>query len=309
MKKIILISVCMLLCMSLVACGGETVESNSRNKYKEKTEAELGRLTDDEKRILSNGGYFAKDRIYDSQLYDSEIEKVKRIRGAKVYLEEKYPNQAFHINLYETKGKKSSSPTGDIGDDTMWISESGENTEKWVKVRETESGYEYYDNWIIEAPVFGYGPDEGGKSDFTDAEKTVQESSYEEIKELDDIEMRVPSASSNKEYVRIETNTGMVDEVSYYYGKSFYVVRMKKTLSQEDISGTYYEWTYVSHFNMPNDVDDNALTSTEEMPTIYGNNEGQGLIIWYRDGISYSVFMPIDSDDEKLIKMYKLLKN
>lgn len=72
---------------------------------------------------------------------------------AKQYLKDKYPNQTIRINLYESRGKTSKSPTGDIGDDIMWISENGESTLKWVKVKETDDGYEYYDNWDYDYKV------------------------------------------------------------------------------------------------------------------------------------------------------------
>lgn len=39
------------------------------------------------------------------------------------------------------------SPTGDIGDDIIWISDHGESTMKWVKIKDVDDGYEYYDNW------------------------------------------------------------------------------------------------------------------------------------------------------------------
>ena len=120
--------------------------------------------------------------------------------------------------------------------------------------------------------------------------------------------MRVPSASLNKNYARIVTDAGVIDECSFDYGNSFYVYRMKKTLEPENISGTYYEWTYTSSFNMPNNTNIDALMSTDEAPTIYGTDEGQGLIIWYKDKISYSIFMPIEANDEKLLNMYRMLE-
>lgn len=110
---------------------------------------ELGTLSDDEKRILSRDGYYAKERIYAGHLYDDEIKKVKNIRGAKEYLEGEYPNHEFKITLYETRGKKSSSPTGNIGDDVLWLSVDGENTGKWVMIKETETGLDFYDNLSV----------------------------------------------------------------------------------------------------------------------------------------------------------------
>ncbi len=152
MRKFLLIFISALFCLSLIACNKRTRDENYYDEQKGKTVEELVSISDDEKRILSRDGYYDKERIYNGELLDSEIEKVKRIRGAKKYLADKYPEQKFRIDLYEVGGDKSVSPTGTIGDDTMWISENGENTLKWVKVKETENGYEYYDNWIIEEP-------------------------------------------------------------------------------------------------------------------------------------------------------------
>lgn len=304
----IILFLCVIICVSVTACAPNTHSTSTYEKYEEKTKEELGSLTDDEKRILSRGGYFAKDRIYASQLYDNEIEKVKKIRGAKQYLKDKYPNQTIKINLYESRGENSKSPTGDIGDDIMWISENGENTLTWVKVKETGDGYEYYDNWDSGRKADTQINDEITKADFTGVVNPVNESSYDEIKEIDGLDMKVPSASLNKNYARIVTDAGVIGECSFDYGNSFYVYRMKKTLGPEDISGTYYNWTYISEYNMPNKGNVDNLMSTEEAPTIYGNNDGQGLIIWYKDKISYSIFMPTKANDEKLFNMYKTLE-
>lgn len=114
----------------------------------DKVKEELGVLSDDEKRILSRDGYSGKDRIYAGNLYDYEIERVKNIRAAKAYLEEKYPEHTFKITLYESRGKQSSSPTGNIGDDLLWL-QMADNEERhyyWVKVIELENGIELEDN-------------------------------------------------------------------------------------------------------------------------------------------------------------------
>lgn len=147
MKNILIVSICIIICVIFTACTKVNVETSSFEKYEARTREELGSLSDDEKRILSRGGYYAKERIYAGQLYSNEIEKVKKIRGAKEYLKEKYPDQEIVINLYESRGKNSKSPTGNIGDDLIWISADGLDTLTWVKVKETEEGYEYYDNW------------------------------------------------------------------------------------------------------------------------------------------------------------------
>lgn len=314
MRKFLLIIISALCCLSLIGCNKKTRDENYYDEHKEKTIEELGSVSDDEKRILSRGGFYDKDRIYKGELLDSEIEKVKRIRGAKEYLADKYPEQKFRIDIYEVGGDKSLSPTGTIGDDTMWISENGESTLRWVKVKETEEGYEYYDNWVTEKLENSSDNnelenntdnEEIEKADFTGVINPVQESTYEEIKELDGIDMRIPSAAADREYVRIVTDAGVIDEVSFYYDKIFYVGRIKKTLSAEDISGTYYDWTYTRAYNLPN----NTQMTSDEAPVIYGTDDGQGLMLWYKDGLSYSLFIPIDSDDEKLFKMYELLMN
>lgn len=307
MKCKIMVFLCALLCLLVTACTRNTNSTSSYEKYEDRTKEELGSLTDDEKRILSRGGYYAKDRIYAGQLYGNEIEKVKKIRGAKEYLKDKYPNQTITINLYESRGKNSKSPTGDIGDDIMWISENGENTLNWVKVKETDDGYEYYDNWDFDHKTDVQSDDEKTKDNIIGVVNPVKESTYDEIKEIDGLAMRIPSASLNRSYARIETDTGVIDECSYEYGKDFYIYRIKKTAGPEDISGTYFNWTYISDFNLPNDTNVDRLLSTDEAPTIYGTDDGKGLIIWYKDGISFSVFMPENATDEKLNKMYKMV--
>lgn len=149
---------------------------------------------------------------------------------------------------------------------------------------------------------------EVAKADFAGVVNPVSESSYDEISELDGIKMPILKGAHDEEYVRIITDAGVIDGCSFTYGNDFYVYRMKKTAGPEDVSGTYYNWTYISEYNMPNKSNVDNLMSTEEAPTIYGNNDGQGLIIWYKDKISYSIFMPTKANDEKLFNMYKTLE-
>jgi len=143
------------------------------------------------------------------------------------------------------------------------------------------------------------------KADFAGVVNPVCESSYDEINELDGIYMPIPRDAYDEAYVRIVTDAGIIDECSFSFEKDFYVYRIKKTSGPEDISGTYFDWAYTSNFNMPNSTNVDRLLSTEETPTIYGTNDGQGLIIWYKNGISYSVYMPGEASDEKLFEIYK----
>lgn len=158
MKKLVLL-LSLLSVMLLTACGRysawykiKTVSDwyglTEESKYEEtdNVKEELGSLSEDEKRILSRDGYSEKERIYASHLYDYEVKKVKNIRGAKEYLAEKYPDHEFRITLYESRGKKSTSPTGNIGDDLLWIEFDGVNSGKWVKVIESENGLDFDDN-------------------------------------------------------------------------------------------------------------------------------------------------------------------
>ena len=143
------------------------------------------------------------------------------------------------------------------------------------------------------------------KADFVGVVNPVSESSYDEIYEIDGINMPIPKDAYEEAYVRIVTGEGVIDECSFYYGKDFFVYRIKKTPGPEDISGTYFDWTYISDINMPNIANADRLLSVEETPTVYETDDGQGLIIWYKDNISFSVFMPIEAGDEKLFAMYK----
>ena len=157
MKKLVLVIMIPAI-MLLTGCGrysawhtikaaGELAGLFEETEYEETdiVKEELGSLSDDEKRILSRGGYYAKDRIYAGHLYESEVNKVKNIRGAKEYLAENYPDHEFRITLYASRGKKSTSPTGDIGDDLIWVDIDGEDTQTWVQVKETENGLEFSD--------------------------------------------------------------------------------------------------------------------------------------------------------------------
>lgn len=128
----------------------------------------------------------------------------------------------------------------------------------------------------------------------------VHESSYEEIVKLDGITMSIPNEAHDEEYVRIVTGDGVTDEVSFYYGEEFYNYRAKNTKGFEDISGTYYNWTQTSNIHFTND-------DMQEPPKVYENGDGQGLILWYKEGISYSVFMPSEATEDKLINIFKLL--
>lgn len=158
MKKIFVVLIVSGLLM-LTACSQESAWDKMEkaanklgltegNEYSEtdNVKEELGSLSSDEKRILSRGGFYAKDRIYAGKLYGNEIQKVKNIRGAKDYLAKKYPNHEFKITLYQSRGKQSNSPTGDIGNDLIWVDIDGENTDTWVEVIESDNGIEFGDN-------------------------------------------------------------------------------------------------------------------------------------------------------------------
>lgn len=158
MKKILLVMSISIL-LSLTACSSgsawdkieEAAENlglmeDNENNERDTVAEELGSLSSDEKRILSRGGFYAKDRIYAGRLYGNEVQKVKNIRGAKEYLAEKYPNHEFKITLYQSRGKQSTSPTGDIGNDLIWVDIDGENTDTWVEVIESDNGIEFGDN-------------------------------------------------------------------------------------------------------------------------------------------------------------------
>lgn len=163
--------------------------------------------------------------------------------------------------------------------------------------------------------------DESQEAIFTGIGNPVHESSYEEILSLDGIALQIPDESETEKtsWVRIVTGDGVIDEVSFYYDYSFFVCRAKKTEALEDISGMYYEWSYVSAYNQPNcqqiiqqnNLQDNQSNSMsdaiqEGAPTIYTSDEGPGIIIGYQNGYSYSIAMPVEADDEKLVSMWQI---
>ena len=164
--------------------------------------------------------------------------------------------------------------------------------------------------------------DETTQADFMSMGNPVHESTHEEILSLDGIDLQIPNESELEKisWVRIVTGDGVIDEVSFYYDYSFFVCRAKKTDAPEDISGMYYEWDYVSDYNLPNGMSAEGAptihtsaedaptihTSSEGAPTIYSSNEGPGMIIGYENGYSYSIAMPVESDDEKLVSMWQI---
>ena len=122
----------------------------------------------------------------------------------------------------------------------------------------------------------------------------VHVSSHDEILETDGIDIKLPQGCTSEDWTRIVASDKVIDEVEFKYGSAndFYVYRTEITDSLEDISGMYYDWTI-----------------TAENPQCHINNEGQGIIIWYGDGRSYSVAMAESATQEKLTEMYDILTN
>ncbi|MCQ2521589.1 MAG: hypothetical protein MJ105_04345 [Lachnospiraceae bacterium] len=156
MKKIVLVMV-LAMVMVLAACGKKPDmddywnsplwnDSEEESGYEEtdKVKEELGSLSDDEKRILTNtAGQSTKERIYAGNLYDSEVEKVKVIRAVKEYLAETYPDHEFRITLYLSGHGEFELETDWV---TLYVEIDGVNNDKWVDVRVTEDGMEFKDN-------------------------------------------------------------------------------------------------------------------------------------------------------------------
>ena len=84
----------------------------------------------------------------------------------------------------------------------------------------------------------------------------------------------------------------VLDQVTFDYGSAEYCYRAKKTKDLQDISGMYHNWTHVE------DLDDAKL---------YTNEQGQGIVLWFAEGVSYSLSMSECATVESLEAMFELV--
>ena len=120
-------------------------------------------------------------------------------------------------------------------------------------------------------------------------------SSQEEIHALDGVTLSIPKASTTATWMRIySSEDSVLDQVTFEYGSAEYCYRAKKTKELQDISGMYYNWTYVE------DLDDAKL---------YTNEHGQGIVLWFAEGASYSLSMSESATAESLEAMFELVWN
>ena len=123
-------------------------------------------------------------------------------------------------------------------------------------------------------------------------------STLEEIEELEGVSITLPDSADSVTAIRINTDP-IIDSVTFGDGGLRYVYRVSKTGELEDISGMYYDWV---NWDVPEggELPKNA-------PRCFTNSEGQGVMLWYRDGHSFSLAMTEGAGSGILTDMYKKL--
>ncbi|MBO4831539.1 MAG: hypothetical protein J5569_03585 [Oscillospiraceae bacterium] len=120
-------------------------------------------------------------------------------------------------------------------------------------------------------------------------------SSLEEIADKDGVSITLPDGASDINAVRINTDP-ITDSVTFTYQGTKYTYRAAATPSLTDISGMYYEWGEPEGGELP-----------ENAPRCMLNGEGQGILLWYRDGHSFSIAVTEGADSAALTTMYEML--
>ena len=120
-------------------------------------------------------------------------------------------------------------------------------------------------------------------------------SSLEEIGELDGVSISLPDAAKNVTAIRISTDP-VIDSVTFDADGQRYVYRVSKADMLTDISGMYYDWGEPEGGEVP-----------ENAPKCFIAAEGQGVMLWYRDGHTFSLAVTEGADFLGLTGMYQKL--
>lgn len=120
-------------------------------------------------------------------------------------------------------------------------------------------------------------------------------SSLEEMADKDGVSIKLPDGASDIEAVRINTDP-VTDSVTFTYQGTEYTYRVAATPNLTDISGMYYEW---------GEPEGGELQTNA--PRCLLNGEGQGILLWYRDGHSFSIAVTEGADSDMLTAMYEML--
>ncbi len=122
----------------------------------------------------------------------------------------------------------------------------------------------------------------------------MHSSSKAEIENLDGITLSIPEGSVNDVWFRIYSpGTPVLDQVAFEYNSGTYIYRAQKTQELQDISGMYFSW---------------KQSGTNEDVQIFTTEEGQGIALWFVDGVSYSLSMTEHGTAVNLLAMYQILK-
>ena len=120
-------------------------------------------------------------------------------------------------------------------------------------------------------------------------------STLEEIEELEGVSITLPDSADSVTAIRINTDP-IIDSVTFGDGGLRYVYRVSKTDTLTDISGMYYDWGEPEGGDVP-----------EGAPKCFISSGGEGVMLWYRDGHSFSLAMTEGADIMSITGMYQKL--
>jgi len=121
----------------------------------------------------------------------------------------------------------------------------------------------------------------------------VRSSTAEEILEKDGVAMQLPAGAENARWSRITMQETVLAQVTFELEGESLCFRAQKTAGPEDISGMYYEWGQPEGGEVPADA-----------PRCFVNETGQGVLLWYADGVSFSLSMSENASADILTAVY-----
>ena len=150
------------------------------------------------------------------------------------------------------------------------------------------------------AGISGTVHDEQNAADAANTENVqipnpLMQSTLEEIEELEGVSITLPDSADSVTAVRINTNP-IIDSVTFNDDGLRYVYRVSKTDVLTDISGMYYDWGEPEGGDVP-----------EGAPKCFISSGGEGVMLWYRDGHSFSLAMTEGADIMSITGMYQKL--
>ena len=105
--------------------------------------------------------------------------------------------------------------------------------------------------------------------------------------------LQLPEDAANVFWMTIR-ETPLLYSLDFFRGETECNLRIRKTVSLENLSGMYFPWTA-----------EETVTDGSTRAVIQTSSDEAGIVLWYRDGYSLSLSMKGDVSFEKLDSLFR----